>query len=439
MSAYNYLNPQEPMPAGTTQTSWLHSAIACTRCHACSRACPSFLLRPQEEFSPRGRVQLMRLVLEGKLKNNQAAPLLKQMIHTCLLCARCSQLCAGHVPVPHQLLAVARTYKIALFPRGLCNWFWLRLHFPKISDILLRLFLIVRRTGALLLLYPFFSSWLKHFYHILPRRTRTFTYSEKNPSQPDLIYLPSFYAQYVDASVAEKTVQLSRAKQPAVWSYTSSGLEFYLSGNQVACLQTAKKLLVRWENACQHKPLPLLTDSVEIYLFLKHLPFLFAALPAWQKRAEKLAAQLCFITDYSFPKPTQKSATLSKTALEDSALLFPTTDISIRAHKILNTQVGKNLVECGYSRFPLPAAGVGLMYPAQAAQVVLENVKDIARQQIAQIYCLSNWAALELNTALKHYYPAGQAQPFIHLFTNYGPVQERNTQIIRRRKVKSAR
>ncbi|MBR3631794.1 MAG: (Fe-S)-binding protein [Elusimicrobiaceae bacterium] len=439
MKKYKYLNPQQPMPAADTCLSWQNSVVACTRCHACSRVCPSYLLHPQETFSPRGRVQLMRLVLEGKLKNNQAAPLLEQMIRSCMFCAKCSTLCAGTVPVPHQLLAAARTYEISLFPPLLKGWFWLHLHFPKTASVLVKFLFLLRRLGILIPFYPLYPGWLKHLYRILPRRPKTFTKHIEKTEQPDLIYLPSLYAQYVDASVAEKTLQLAHAKQPVIWQHTSSGLEFYLTGNSVVCLQTAKKLLVRWENTGKRKALPLLTDSVEIYVFLKHLPFLFAALPAWQKRAEKLASHVRFVTDYSFPKPPRTQNTSPKTALEDSALLFPVTELSERAQKILSAQVGKNLVECGYSHFPLPAGGMSLIFPAQATQVVLENVKDIARQQIAQIYCLSNWTALELNVALQRYYPTAKAQPFICLFTNYGPVQERNTQIIRRREVKSAR
>ena len=47
-------------------------------------------------FAPRGRNQLVRLLLENKLPDRGAAA---EALETCLLCSACTTVCYAHVPV----------------------------------------------------------------------------------------------------------------------------------------------------------------------------------------------------------------------------------------------------------------------------------------------------------------------------------------------------
>ena len=431
MKSLPYLNPQESMPGKNGPTLWIDSVTACTRCHACSQVCPSYHVYPEELFSPRGREQLIRFLLEGKFKAKDHPQFVEKTIRTCTLCARCSAVCAGTLPVPHHLVALRRNQGIQLLPQRLQSLLRKRFEKPQFFDRCLHWFLALRRVYLTDLFRLFLPAWGQHLYRILPRRTSNLrpllaknAWSE-NPAQPDLIYLPSFYAQYIDASTALISLQLSKAKCPAIWLDTSSGLEDYLYGSERACLKAAKKLLLRWEKASQSGPLPLLTDSLEIYLFLKNYSFLFAAFPGWKKRAENLAAHVQFITDFSFPQTLPAQVKSPKVALDISSVLYPAErGVAARARKILRTLFGKNFVECEYSRFPLPAAASSLIEGSPARQITRENAKDVARQQIEKIYCLSGWAALELNAALHACHPTAQAKHFVHLMSDYGTVQK---------------
>src|SRR3989338_1517943 len=67
----------------------------CSRCGYCEQACPTYVATGQESKSGRGRNQIVRLMLEGKLDDREAA---LEALSTCLLCGACTTDCYAHVP-----------------------------------------------------------------------------------------------------------------------------------------------------------------------------------------------------------------------------------------------------------------------------------------------------------------------------------------------------
>src|SRR6476620_2228209 len=66
----------------------------CVHCGFCLAACPTYHELGQEMDSPRGRIVLMKEVLEGKLEWTAAQP----HIDRCLGCLACEPACPSGVP-----------------------------------------------------------------------------------------------------------------------------------------------------------------------------------------------------------------------------------------------------------------------------------------------------------------------------------------------------
>jgi len=78
--------------------------LSCSRCATCLPACPSYSATLLETASPRGRVQLVRGLMEGKLTNSL---LLRQALDTCLDCQGCESVCPNGIH-PGQLATSMR-------------------------------------------------------------------------------------------------------------------------------------------------------------------------------------------------------------------------------------------------------------------------------------------------------------------------------------------
>lgn len=415
-----------PGPHGVL--SLQESVAHCTRCNACVQSCPAYIKQPQELFSPRGRIQTLRLLAERKVKETECAEQLGDLVNSCLLCARCTSVCAAQIPVAHYMLLLNKMLSARRPPHSLYFFLWLYNRRPVWFDFFARAFLALRRGGAITVAQHFLPTWLGHLHHLIPKGARALSFWLKQenielyPSCPSVMYLPSLYASYADSQAGRAVCRLLQDKKPYVLLGYSSGLAEYLYGEEVWTLRAAKRLLTRWEKLSRGRNLPLVTDSIEVYSFLQNYPLLFAHLPAWQERAKKMALQVRFITDYCLTEPTNPST--YKTALDISSVLYPIGQVAANARKILLAKSQKNLLECEYSRFPLPAAGLGLVCRPLAEEWVRRQVQDIASRQIANIYCLSGWGALELGAALKCLYPSANAQHLIFVYGNYGPIQK---------------
>ena len=80
---------------------------ACVHCGFCLQACPTYLALDDENDSPRGRLLLMRELLNGGLTPDD--PSLNTHIDRCLGCRGCETACPSGVPYGHLLEATRAT------------------------------------------------------------------------------------------------------------------------------------------------------------------------------------------------------------------------------------------------------------------------------------------------------------------------------------------
>src|SRR5436305_351140 len=85
------------IPAGTLGPlgePMAHAVQACVHCGFCLAACPTYRELGQEMDTPRGRILLMKQVLEGTLAFESAQP----HVDRCLGCLACEPACPSGVP-----------------------------------------------------------------------------------------------------------------------------------------------------------------------------------------------------------------------------------------------------------------------------------------------------------------------------------------------------
>jgi len=92
---------------------WLRSKIPyrrfqeCVHCGLCTASCPTYLETRDENDSPRGRIYLMRAVIDGRL---DAGARVREHLELCLDCRACESACPSGVKYAHLI----EPFKIAL-------------------------------------------------------------------------------------------------------------------------------------------------------------------------------------------------------------------------------------------------------------------------------------------------------------------------------------
>ena len=137
----------------------------CVHCGFCLQACPTYVTLEDENDSPRGRLVLMRSLLEGSIATADAGA--RRHLDQCLGCRACETVCPSGVPYGHLLEATRATlterHPLPLVARALLGVFarnWILLPALWLSRLL-------RATGLPRLLARLLPARLAFPLHML--------------------------------------------------------------------------------------------------------------------------------------------------------------------------------------------------------------------------------------------------------------------------------
>jgi len=87
----------------------------CVKCGACAAVCPSYVQVRDESFSARGRMALIKAVLDRRLT---VSGIFKDRLSTCTSCLACEASCPSNVPVT-EIIQAAKEQAVAESGRGI--------------------------------------------------------------------------------------------------------------------------------------------------------------------------------------------------------------------------------------------------------------------------------------------------------------------------------
>jgi glycolate oxidase iron-sulfur subunit len=137
-----------PGAPATALAAEYDNMLRCIRCAACLTSCPTYVVTHKEEEGPRGRIAIMRAIVEGQL---DVTPDGVTHLENCLLCEACTNVCPSGVQMESMGIALRETLarqspgKRPLAARLAFGWLFGDL---KNFRLLARMLWLYQRSGA---------------------------------------------------------------------------------------------------------------------------------------------------------------------------------------------------------------------------------------------------------------------------------------------------
>jgi glycolate oxidase iron-sulfur subunit len=295
----------EPFPNGTLPDE--AQVRACIRCGLCSAVCPVYQQTLLETDAPRGRIALVRAVLEGRLRPGKR---FKKVVYECLYCQACTTLCPAGVRTDLLMMA-ARAYLLQRegenpVRRFLFRWLLPRPQRLETLTAPLRWYqhLGLRSLVEKLHLDRLLPRSLREMSWLLPpipRRPERRLLPEVTPAQGERRHRAGFFlgcAQDVMfASASEATVRVLARNGCEVVSpqVACCGMPHLGYGELEVAKELARQNIAAFEDADVEV---VVTDCASCGAQLAEYGELLAGEPAWAERARAFAHKVRDVSAY---------------------------------------------------------------------------------------------------------------------------------------------
>lgn len=389
----------------------------CSRCGYCEQSCPTYLATGDESKSPRGRNQLLRQLIEGKLVDKQSA---EEALSTCLLCGACQTACYAKVPVPDLMLEGRRLLRGATHPlvRLVTR---LQIKRPGLLRLLLKAGFLMKRLGLSRLGRPFLraiglpvlAAMDEHVDDVPLVFADERLARKPSASAPAWLYFPPCGPRYLhpDAAAATWDALTALLGPGKLLKAGCCGLLAHNYGELSDARAQAKALIEAAEEAGDA---PIIGDCSSCAAHLKAYPQLFLKdeEAAWRPRAAAFAARVKDVLEVY--KDEAASLPLGPEGgvitWHDSCRALNGSGLKEGARPALKALCPEGYRELAGAGECCGGAGAyAFVHDALSDDVLRRKIGGVAAAQAELVLASSTSCLIQLARGLKRYYPEAKA------------------------------
>lgn len=405
------------------------AAAQCNRCGYCETSCPTYMLTGRETISARGRNQFVRMLVEGRAKNRDAAA---ESLSTCLLCGACSSVCYAKVATPDIVLEGRRAltgYGEGFFARAAVAGL---LNAPRLFGFWLKLAYLAKKTGlprlaARMGLYDFIGMpGLAEAESSIERAPLRFA-AELLRGDPALApagkrpvnwaYFAACGPNYVFTETALATVRvLKRTSGEGVFiDNHCCGLLAHNYGRLEDAREFARRNILRYEELkAEAGDFPVIADCSSCAAFMKSYEQLFTGDEEWRPRARAFAAAVKDILEFIPPEKVGQGGAAAEKAgrvtYHDSCRACHGQGIRREPRAVLHKLAGKNYRELPESDWCCGGAGAfAFTQPELSGMVLDRKLRHIASVQADTVVVGATSCLAQIGSGLRKAYPSARA------------------------------
>ena len=254
---------------------------SCVHCGFCNATCPTYQLLGDELDGPRGRIYLIKQVLEG----NQVTQKTQQHLDRCLSCRNCETTCPSGVDY-HNLLDIGRAVVDAQVPRPLAQ----RLLREGLRSVVPRTSLFKRLLGSAQLLRAWLPAPLQDK---LPRnvpavKPRPTTRHARQVLMLEGCVQPSL-SPNTNVAAARVLDRLGISVTPAREAGCCGAVDYHLDA-QAAGLDRARRNIDAWWPGIEQGAEAIVQTASGCGAFIKDYGHLLSSDPAYASKAARVSA-----------------------------------------------------------------------------------------------------------------------------------------------------
>jgi len=312
---------------------------SCVHCGFCNATCPTYQLLGDELDGPRGRIYLIKQVLEG----NEVTQKTQQHLDRCLSCRNCETTCPSGVDY-HNLLDIGRAVVDAAVPRP-AGQRLLREGLRNVVPNPGRFKVLLNSGQALRALLPA-PLQAKLPRRIEPARPRPVTRHERQVLMLEGCVQPSL-SPNTNAAAARVLDRLGISVTAACEAGCCGAVDYHLDA-QAAGLDRARRNIDAWWPSLENGAEAIVQTASGCGAFIKEYGHLLSADPDYAEKARKVSALARDLVEILRDEPLEQLGVHS-----DQRLAFHCPCTLQHAQKLGGT-VETVLTRLGFSLTPVP-------------------------------------------------------------------------------------